>query len=104
MDIKNKTQANINKNQTLKHPHAESDSNDDSNHTLFPSFIVLESMRILQSLSCLPSSLKKTLGSLIKPKSVKKLINNTLPKKTFSDLLKQKYFHNIKIKAYPHAP
>lgn len=59
MDIKNKTQANINKNQTLKHPHAESDSNDDSNHTLFPSFIVLESMRILQSLSCLPSSLKK---------------------------------------------
>ena len=38
---------------------------------------------------------------------MKKLINNTLlvevPKKTFSDLLlEQKYFHNLKIKAYPH--
>ena len=28
----------------LKHPHEESDSNNDSNQTLFPKFIVLESM------------------------------------------------------------
>lgn len=44
MDIKNKTQVNINKNQTLKRAHAESGSDDDSNQTLSPSFIVLESI------------------------------------------------------------
>ena len=54
-----------------------------------------------------PFVIEKALNSLIKAKSVKKLINNTLlievGKKTFSDLLlKQKYFYNLKIKVYPH--
>ena len=47
--------------------------------------------------------IEKTLSSLIKPKSVKKLINNTLlveiPKKTSDLLLQQKYIYNLKIKA-----
>ena len=86
MDTKKIKQNSREKSQTLTHPHAESNSDIDSDQTPFPKLIVLEST----DLSCLPLLLKKTLSSLIKPKSVKKLINNTLlvevPKKTFSDL------------------
>ena len=56
----------------------ESDSDNDSDQTLFPKFIMLESTEDTLITSCLPSLLKKTLNSLIKAKSVKKLINNTL--------------------------
>ena len=87
--------------QTLKRSHAESDSDNDSDQTFFLKFRGLESTED----SPITLLFRKTLSSLIKPKSVKKLTSNTLlvevPKKTFSDfLLEQKYFYNFKIKVY----
>ena len=95
------------KNTKLKRLHAESDSDNDSDQTLFPKFIVLESMEDTPITKLSPFIIEKTLNSFIKAKSIKKLINNTLlievEKNFFSDLLlKQKYFYNLKIKAYPH--
>ena len=68
---------------------------------------MLESTKDTPITKLSPFIMEKTLSSLIKPKSVKKLIHNTLlvevPKTTVSDLLlEQKYFHNLKIKAYSH--
>ena len=95
------------KNPKLKHPFAESDSDNDSDQTFFPKYIVLESTENTPITKLSPFIIEKTVCSLIKPKSMKKLINNTLlvevPKKTFSDLLLElRYFPNLKIKAYPH--
>ena len=93
------------KNPKLKRPHAESDSDNDSDQTLFPKFIMLESMEDTPITKLSPFIIKKTLNSFIKAKSVKKtnLLLIEVEKKTFSDLLlKQKYFHNLKIKVYPH--
>ena len=92
--------------QTLKHRHAESVLDNNSDQNLFPIFIVLESMEDTPITKLSPFIIEKTLSSQTKPKSVKKLINNILlvevPKKTFSDLLlKQKYLYDLKIKAYP---
>ena len=68
-----------------------------------PNLSCCSQRRIHQSQSCLPSLSKKTLSSLIKPKSVKKINQQYPAKKTFLDLLQeQKYFHNLKIKAYLH--
>ena len=92
------------KNPKLKHPHAVSDSNNDSDQTLFLKFIVLESMKDTPITKLSPFIIEKILNSFIKAKSVKKT-NQQYPadrsgkKKTFSDLLlKQKYFYNLKIK------
>ena len=80
--------------------HAESDLDNDSDQTLFPKFIVLESMddNPTKKLS------KKFLSMLIKLKSIKK-INPLYPagrnaKKSFSNVLEKKYFHNLKTKSY----
>ena len=93
----------------LKCPHAESDSDNDPDQTLFPKFILLESMEDSPITKLSPFIIEKTLNSFIKAKSVKKLINNTLlievERNFFSDLiLKQKYFYNLKIKVYPTTP
>ena len=67
------------KNKTkLKHPHAESDSNNDSDQTLFPKFIMLESMEDTPITKFSPFIIETTLNSFIKAKSVKNLIKNTL--------------------------
>ena len=108
MDTK-QNQNSSKKKTKLKRPHAESDSND-SDQTLFPKFIVLESMEdtpITKLSSFIIEKPLKQKKTFIKAKSVKKLINNTLlievEKKTFSDLLlKQKYFYNLRNKVYPH--
>ena len=73
----------------------------------FPKFIVLESTEDTPITKVPPFIIEKTLCSLIKPKSVKKMNQQYPPgrsaKKTFLNLLlDQKYFHNLKIKAYPH--
>ena len=84
----------------------QSDSDNDSDQTLFPKFIVLELTEDTPITKLFLFIIEKTHNSLIKPKSVKKL-NQQYPagrsaKKNFSDLLlEQKYFHNLKIKAYP---
>ena len=78
------------KNPKLKRPHAEVDSKNDSDQTLFPKFIVLESIEDTPITKLSPFIIEKTLNSFIKAKSVKKLINNTLlieVEKNFSDLL-----------------
>ena len=93
---------------TLKHPHAETDLDNDSDQTLFSKFIVLESTPITKlCLFIIEKKKKKKLCS--KPKSVKKnLANNTLlvevTKETYSDLLEQKSFYVLKIKSYPSTP
>ena len=91
----------------LKRPHAEADSDSDSDQTLFPKFIMLESMEDTPITKLSPFIIEKTLNSFIKAKFVKKLITNTLLIEVeinpFSDLLlKQKYFYNLKIKVYSH--
>ena len=60
------------KNPRLKRPHAESDSNNDSDQTLFPKFIVLESMEDTPITKLSLFIIEKTLNSFIKAKSVKK--------------------------------
>ena len=62
----------------LKRLHAESDSDNDFDQTLFLKFIVLESLEDTPITKLSPFIIEKTLNSLIKAKSVKKLINNTL--------------------------
>ena len=62
----------------LKRPHTESDSDNDSDQTLFPKFIMLESMEDTPITKLSPFIIEKPLNSFIKAKSVKKLINNTL--------------------------
>ena len=52
----------------INRPHAESDSD----QTLFPKFIMLESMEDTPITKLSPSIIEKTLNSLIKAKSVKK--------------------------------
>ena len=67
---------NKNKKKTkLKCPHEESDSDNDSDQTLFPKFTVLESMEDTPIKKLSPFIIEKTLRSLIKPKSIKKIIN-----------------------------
>ena len=66
-----KTQQNSSeKSQTLRHP-----SQNDFDQTLFLKLIVLEST---EEMSITKLSPEKTLGSMIKPKFVKKLAKNTL--------------------------
>ena len=85
--------------------HVESDSENDSDQSLLPKSLVLESMEATPITKLSSFIIEKIQLSLIKPKSVKKLINNTLlvkvSKKTFPDL-QQKYFYNLKIKTYPY--
>ena len=55
----------------LKHPYAESDSDNDSDQTLFPKFIVLESMEDTPITKLSPFIIEKTHNSFIKAISVK---------------------------------
>ena len=59
------------KNPKLKRPHAESDSDIDSDQTLFPKFIALESTEDTPITKLSPFIIEKTINSLIKAKSIK---------------------------------
>ena len=82
----------------LKRLYAESDSNNDTDQTLFLNFIMLESTEDTPITNLSPFIIEKLF----------KKINQQYPagrnaKKSFLDLLQeQKNFHNLKIKAYPH--
>ena len=54
------------KNPKLKCPHAEFNSNNDSDQTLFPKFIVLESTEDTPITKLSPFIIEKTLNSFIK--------------------------------------
>ena len=88
------------------HPHLETDLDNNSDQTLFPGFIVHASTEDTPINKLSLYNIEKTLSSMIKLKSVRKLANETLllevTKKTYSDLLlEQKSFYNLKIKTYP---
>ena len=83
----------------------KSESLPDSDLSLFPKSIELESIEDTLIIKLSSFIIEKTLHSNKIHKSVKKLINNTLqvevPKKTSSHLLLElKYFYNLYIKAY----
>ena len=75
--------------------------------SIYPHFIVLESLQEKQLSKLNPFVVEKVISDIVKPVLVKKLQNGTLlvevSKKTYADnLLKMNLFAGLKIKAYPH--
>ena len=79
MDTKrNKTQVKITTYKTPKWPHSETDSDNYLDQTFFPEFIVLESTKDTPITKLSPFIIEETLGSMIKPRSMKKQAKNIL--------------------------
>ena len=76
----------------LKCLHAESDSDNDSDQTLFLKFIVLESMEDTPIKKLSPFIIEKTLNSFIKAKSVKKTNQQYPANRSGKKKLSQTYY------------
>ena len=90
-----------------KRSYSDSDSDSETSPSSFPHFIVLESLEEKQLAKLNPIVIEKTISGMVIPKSVKKLKDGNLlievDKKSYADnLLKMKFFGNLKIKAFPH--
>ena len=90
-----------------KHSYSDSESDNETQSSSFPHFIVLQSIEEKPLSKINPFVVAKTLSGLINPVSVKKLNNGTIlvevDKKTYADnLLKLKSFGGLKIKAFAH--
>ena len=90
-----------------KRSYSDSESDNETQLSSFPHFIVLESLEDKPMSKLSPFVIEKTLSGLFTPVSVKKLSNGTLlvevNKKPYADiLLKIKTFGGLKIKAFAH--
>ena len=90
-----------------KRSYSDTDSDSETSPSSFPRFIVLESLEEKPLAKLNPFVIEKTINGIVIPQTVKKLKDGNIlveiDKKSYADnLLKMKFFANLKIKTFAH--